>query len=223
MPGSAIARVLVRALSLTATAGLVLVPSSAALAHGDATSGEVELVVGFAEEPAYTGLPNAVQVVVRHGGEPVPDAARDLAVEVSFGGETSGPMPFEPVAGSPGEIRAPFVPTRPGRYTFHVTGSVEGDDVDVEMTSGPSTFAVVADAAEAGFPPVEAPTNEQLAERIEAESARAADAVAAAQAATASAEDAASSARTLAMVGVVLGAIGTIAAIAALAATRRRD
>ena len=110
----------------------------------------------------------------------------------------------------------------PASYTFHFTGSIEGEKIDEEMSSSPSTFSTVEDVDAASFPAVNAPTNEELATRIDAESTRATDGVAAAEAAAASAEEAASSARTVGMIGIVLGAIGVIAAIAALAAARRK-
>jgi len=222
MPHPVLARVVRRVLVVAAVGGLVLLPADAALAHGEAGEGRLELAIGFAEEPAFAGLPNAVQVFVEHGGRPVTDASKDLHVEVSFGDESTPPLPFEPVAGEPGEYRAPFVPSQAGRYTFHITGTIEGDRVDVEMTSGPTTFAVVTDLADESFPAVDAPSNDELATRIGAEAVRAAEGVAAAEAAAASAENAASSARTVGLIGIALGAIGVIAAIAALAAGRRK-
>lgn len=215
----------------TVVAGLLVLPAAPALAHGEAGEGDLVLTIGFAEEPAYAGLPNAAQLHVEHDGEPVIDLKPgDVQVEISFGDETVE-MDMEPwfffedgelVYGEPGEYRADFVPSQPGKYTFHFTGTIDGEEVDEEMTSGPDTFAVVEDVAAASFPEVEAPSNEDLATRVDEESARAAEGVAAAETAAASAEDAASSARTVAMIGVVLGAIGIIAAIAALAAGRRK-
>ncbi|MGZ8601699.1 MAG: hypothetical protein ACXWXN_04190 [Actinomycetota bacterium] len=219
------------ALAATA-AGLILLPTTSALAHGEAGEGDLVLTIGFADEPAYAGLPNAAQLRVEHDGEPVNDMKPgDVQVEVSFGDETSEPMDLEPwfffeggelVFGEPGEYRADFVPSQPGKYTFHFTGTIEGEKIDEEMTSGPDTFSVVEDVATASFPAVDAPSNDELATRIDEESSRVADGVAAAEAAAASAEDAASSARTVGMVGVVLGAIGIIAAIAALATGRQK-
>jgi hypothetical protein len=154
----------------------------------------------------------------------------DVQVEISFGDETSEPMDLEPafffegdqlVYGEPGDYHANFVPSQSGRYTFHFTGTIDGEEVDEEMTSGPDTFSVVQDVAAASFPAVDAPSNEDLATRVDEEATRSADGIAAAEAAAASAEDAASSARTAGMAGVVLGAIGIIAAIAALATGRR--
>jgi hypothetical protein len=175
-------------------------------------------------------MPNAVQLIVEHDGQPVTDLKRgDVQVEITFGDETSEPMDLEPaffieggqvVFGEPGDYHADFVPSQPGKYTFHFTGTIDGEKVDEEMTSGPDTFAVVTDASAQSFPQVEAPSTEELATRLDEEAGRAADGVAAAEAAAASADDAASSARTVAMLGVVLGAIGIIAAIAAIVVAR---
>jgi hypothetical protein len=221
-----------RVVPVAAIAGLALLQAAPALAHGEAGEGDLALTIGFVNEPAFAGMPNGVQVVVEHGGQPVTDLRPgDVQVEVTFGDETSEPMDLEPafafeggqlVFGEPGDYHAEFVPSQPGRYTFHITGTIEGEQVDEEMSSGPDTFSTVEDVAAASFPEVNAPTNEELATRVDAEAARAADGVEAAEAAAASAESAASSARTVGVVGVVLGAIGVIAAIAALASARRK-
>jgi hypothetical protein len=221
-----------RVVPVAAIAGLALLQAAPALAHGEAGEGDLALTIGFVNEPAFAGMPNGVQVVVEHGGQPVTDLRPgDVQVEVTFGDETSEPMDLEPafafeggqlVFGEPGDYHAEFVPSQPGKYTFHITGTIEGEQVDEEMSSGPDTFSTVEDVAAASFPEVNAPTNEELATRVDAEAARAADGVEAAEAAAASAESAASSARTVGVVGVVLGAIGVIAAIAALASARRK-
>jgi hypothetical protein len=88
------------------------------------------------------------------------------------------------------------------------------------VTSGPKTFSDVVDIAEVTFPPTDAPTNEELATRIEQDSSRTTEALAAADAAAAAAADDASSARTTAMIAILVGAIGVIAGIAGLAAGR---
>jgi hypothetical protein len=222
-------RSIVRCLAAVA---VLIAPTCPAFAHGEARNGDLVLTIGFSVEPAFAGQPNAVQLIVEHGGEPVTDLrSGDVQVEVTYGDETSEPMDLSPafffegsqlVFGEPGDYHADFVPSQPGKYTFHFTGTIDGEEVDEEMTSGPETFSAVEDVAAASIPEVTAPTNDELATRIDEESTRAADGVAAAEAAVASAEDAASSARTLGMVGVVLGAIGIVIAIAALMATKRR-
>lgn len=213
-------------------AGLIVLPAAPAFAHGDARQGDLVLTIGYADEPAFAGQPNAVQLVVEHDGEPVIDLRPgDVTVEITYGGETSEPMDLTPafffeagqlVFGEAGDYHADFVPSQPGKYTFHFTGTIDGEEVDEEMTSGPATFSAVEDADSLSFPAVDAPSIEEVVTRIDAESARAADGVAAAEAAATSAESAASSARTVGTAGIVLGAIGIIAAIAALASSRRK-
>lgn len=199
---------------------LVLLPLGPARAHGDEEQGDLTLTIGFGDEPAFVGQPNSVQLLLTHGGEPVTDLGGGLEVEVGFGDATTT-LPLEP-SGTPGDYRAWFVPSEPGAYTFSFAGEVEGEQVEVSMTSGPDTFSEVIDPAEAAFPPAESgPSADDLAERIERESARTADAVVAAEAAAASAEDAASSARTVGIVAALLGAVALIVGIVALLAARR--
>ena len=74
------------------------------------------------------------------------------------------------------------------------------------------------DLSGAAFPAVEAPSNDELARRIEAESAKTDEAERAAQAAASDA----SSARTTGLIGIVVGAIGIAAGLGALVTGRRR-
>jgi hypothetical protein len=210
----------IRALAVAGVILLGLVPATTALAHGEAGEGDLSIVIGCGTEPAYAGLPNSVQVILEHDGQPVTDA-RNLSVDVTFGGATTT-YDLQPnfavgVFGEPGDYRANFVPSEPGAYTFHVTGTVDGEEVDVEMTSGDETFSEVESLQDAAFPPVEAPSAEELAGRIQTESERVDDAVAAAQAAA----DDASSAGSMATIALALGAIGIIAGIAAIVVARR--
>jgi hypothetical protein len=118
------------------TVGIMTLTAPPALAHGEAGQGDLALTIGFADEPAYAGMPNAVQLVVEHDGQPVTDLKRgDMQVEITFGDETSEPMDLEPaffieggqvVFGEPGDYHADFVPSQPGKYTFHFTGSRGG-------------------------------------------------------------------------------------------------
>jgi hypothetical protein len=209
------ARTKLVAAAALATAALFLAPGVAG-AHEERDIGPITMAVGFGTEPgAYAGLPNSVQVILSKGEKPVLDLGDHLQVTVEFGGDTSEPMTLEPLFeigefGTPGDYRAFFVPSQPGRYTFHFTGSVEGTTIDQSFTSGPKTFAEVQDLSSATFPPVSAPTTTDLATRVDQEAARSKAAVAAARDAAASADDDASSATTLGIVGIVVGAIGVI-------------
>lgn len=205
-----------------AIAGLTAVP---VLAHEEVPVGDLSLVIGFGTEPAYSGQPNSVEVVVSQGGEPVADLRPgDLRAEVSFG-DASTTMDLEPNFvvggfGEPGDYRAWFVPTEPGGYTFRITGTVDGEAIDETVTSGPQTFSDVIDVAEVSFPANDAPTNEELATRVEQDSTRTADAIAAAENAASVAADDASSARSTALIAILVGAIGVIAGIAGIASGR---
>jgi hypothetical protein len=218
---------------------------SPALAHegrgvGD---GDLLMVVGFGTEPAYAGQPNSVQLILEHDGEPVVDLGNTLDVDVAFGDQTMS-LELEPFFevgefGTPGDYRAWFIPTRAGSYTFHFSGTIDGEDVDEEFSSGPETFGDVETPQSIMFP-VEDPSNGDLAERIDREIPRLNEAIdgvrteAVAQAETAvdradaAANDAAAaandvgSAKTFGLVGLIVGALALLVGIGAIATARRR-
>ncbi len=220
---------LMKLVLVAAVVGAVVLPASAASAHTGKRIGDLEMVVGFGTEPAYAGQPNSVQLILVHDGEPVTDLGDTLGVEVSFG-EESTQLAIEPFFevgefGTPGDYRAWFIPSRPGQYTFHFTGTIDGEDIDETFSSGPDTFGDVENPSEASFP-VQDPTTGELAERIEREiprlEAAIGDAASAARTEVAAAEDEASSAKTLALVAVVVGALGLLIGIGAAVMARRR-
>lgn len=197
------------------TAGIVaaamLLSTAPAWAHADHTEGDLSIAVGFATEPPYAGQPNAVQLLVSHHEQPVTDLAPgDLQVEIGFGGQTTvvDAVPEFEVGewGTPGDYRAAFIPSEPGKYTFHVTGTVDGEKVDFSMTSGPQTFDEVHDPAGAMFPPVEAPSTADLSAKVDQAAART-------DAAVADARSAASQARTIAIVAVVVAIVAIVVAV----------
>jgi hypothetical protein len=208
-----------------ALSGVLVLPATAALAHEGRSQGDLEMEVGFGTEPAYAGQPNSVQLLLVHDGEPVVDLGDTLDVEVSFGDQTQ-PFPLEPnfaagEFGDPGDYRAWFIPTRAGRYTFHFTGTIQGEDVDQTFTSGPKTFGDVEDPKQIQFP-VQDPTNGELAERIDREVPRLTSATDEVRAAAAAADDNASSAQTFAVVALVVGAIGLALAAGAMLFAKKK-
>jgi hypothetical protein len=215
------------AVAVLAVAVLVLIPGIAS-AHAERTVGPFDLEIGFLDEPAYVGVPNAVFLDLSQGGHPVTDLGDALTVTVGFGDETSDPSVFDPLE-EPGQYQAPFVPSQAGAYTFTLTGTLDGVKFDLSLTSGPKTFDEVQDLAGATFPAVQFPTNAELATRIQTESDRTTTAVTAATTAgtdaavaAVSAQDAADSAKTIGIIGIVVGAIGLIVGILAFMATRKR-
>jgi hypothetical protein len=203
-------------------AGAVLAVSPiAASAHAERRVGPFDLEIGFFNEPAYVGVPNAVFLELSRGGEPVTDVGDALSVTVGFGDQTSDPFVFDPLE-EPGQYQAPFIPSQAGAYTFALSGTLDGVRFDLSLTSGPKTFDEVQGLEGATFPVVQFPTNADLASRIDQESDRSTSAVTTATSAATDAKDAADSAKTLGFVGIVVGAIGLVVGIAALVAARRR-
>lgn len=194
---------------------LVVSVAPPASAHAGKQVGEYEIGIGWGEEPAYAGSKNAVQVTIHdHDEKPVTDLGDTLRVTVSFGDQTTEELTLEPrfrvgEFGTPGEYGADLIPTRPGRYTFHLKGTIDGQRVDITMASGEKTFDDVVDPAAVAFP-VKDPTTGQLAERLDRGVARVtADARAA--------SDDASLSRVLGMIGIALGLLAL-----GVAASKRR-
>jgi hypothetical protein len=110
-----------------------------------------------------------------------------------------------------------------------LSGTLDGVKFDLSLTSGPKTFDEVQDISGATFPQVQAPTNVDLASRIQEESDRTSSAITDAttaatnaKAAADSAKDAADGAKTVGIVGIAVGAIGLIVGGIALSAARKR-
>jgi hypothetical protein len=216
-------------------AGLLLtLGAGPASAHEHREVGKYALTVGFGDEPAFAGAKNSVQVIIADAaGKPVVDAGDDLKVEVTAGGAGGAAnagevapmsMSMEPnfrvgKFGTPGDYRAFFVPTTPGTYSFHLTGSIKGQRVDERFTSGPDTFSDMTDPAEVQYP-VKQPTGSELSTRLDREIPRLNQALAASQADARRARDAAGRAGLIAVIGVVVGALGL--ASAGLVALRKR-
>jgi hypothetical protein len=210
---------------VAATMAAVLIPllAAPASAHEEKTVGKYHFAVGFGDEPAYAGEENSVQLLLADANDkPVTDLTDTLKVEVSTGGTEPLALSMEPFFevgefGTPGDYRAFFIPTAPGSYSFHFTGTLKGQKVDETFKSGPQSFSDVEDPAGVQYP-VKQPTGVQLAARADRETARVDAALTAERD---QAKDDAASARTLAIIGLVVGALGLVAGVVALARGRR--
>ena len=178
---------------------------STASAHEHREVGEYEITIGFLNEPAILEEPNGLDLRVAHGhgdeGVPVEGLADTLQAEVIYG-DVSMALALRPAFGAPGAYQANFIPTAGGAYTFHVTGNIEGMEIDESFTSGPDTFSEVEERAAMSFP----------------------NSVAAVGAVAADASDAtgsADSARTLSIIAIVIGTLGLGAGLAASVRGRR--
>lgn len=213
-----------RVAALVATAvlaaGLLVVAAGPASAHVEEDVGPYHMEVGFQNEPAISGFQNGVFFEVTQASNDAPVNVSDsLKVSVKFGNQSKD-LSFEPVPDNPGQYVAAFIPTQPGAYTFAFSGSIKGTAVDLSLTSGPDTFDEVQNPTDLQFP-VQEPAVQDLATKIDRETARVTSAAQDAQQSAQAAKDEVSTAKTFGIVGLVVGALGLIVAVAALVAGRR--
>jgi hypothetical protein len=205
---------------LPAVCAVLVLSAAPALAHEERDVGKYSFAVGFGQEPAYAGIPNSVQLLLSDAsGKPVTELLDELNVEVGFGDQTAT-YPIEPdfevgEFGTPGDYRGWFIPTRVGRYSFHFTGSVNGQKVDETFTSGPQTFDDVEDPTSVEFP-VQDPTVGELADRIGREVPRLDNSIDEVRSMASQVSDDASSASTLAVIALIVGSLGVLVGIVAL-------
>jgi hypothetical protein len=216
-------RILPAVVASTLVGLLIPLLASPAAAHEEKTVGKYHFVVGFGDEPAYAGEKNSVQLILADAKDkPVIDLGNTLKVDVTTGSAEPLKLSMEPnfevgEFGTPGDHRAFFIPTAPGSYSFHFTGTIKGQKVDQTFKSGPQTFSDIEDPAQVQYP-VKQPTGGQLATRADRETARINAALTQERD---QAKDDAASARTLAIIGLIVGALGLVAAVVALARGRR--
>jgi hypothetical protein len=205
-------------------------------AHGHTTAAGFKFVIGWANEPTLVGQPNAVALFVYdQADKPITDVPADaISVVVSTAGQDSGALSLAPAFdveegfGTPGEYSSDLIPTAPGDYTFHFTGTIHDKAIDVSMASGAETFDGVVAPADLEFP-VKQPTLTEVGTRLDRidgridalqSTAPATGAVADAQATAAAASTGAD--RAL-LIGSLLGGAGlVVAAIALWLALRSR-
>ena len=212
---------------------LYLLVAPVAAAHTHQTVGPFTLEFGWLNEPALVGQPNGVQLIITDGEHPVTDlGADDLAVIVSTAGQDSQPLPLiaafdaEEGEGPLGEYHATLLPTAPGDYSFHVTGTIHDTSVDFTVASGPETFDGVEGSSDLEFP-VKQPTLTEVGTRLDRIDGRiealqsavpAAGAVTDAHAAATAASAAAD--RAL-LIGVVVGGASLVLAVIAISMALR--
>jgi len=211
---------------LGAAAFLLLSGAAPAQAHETRQVGSYKLAVGWSHEPAYTGVENGVQIFIHDAaGNPVDALGHPISLKVNavFGTQTSAPLDLlaswdpDTGLGTHGEWDAALTPTEAGVYTFHLTGSINGQTVDEKFTSSDSTFDSVSDPLNIEFPD-QTPTNQALAQA----QVRLQPRVVSAEAAAASAKSSVSSAKTVSIVALVVAVLAVIA-MAVMAFTRRRS
>jgi hypothetical protein len=147
-----------RAAVLGATLTMI-VSAATVLAHESRDVGDHTIVVGFADEPVFTGQRSGLEFQVTRGEEPIEGLEGTLAATVTFGDLTRD-LEISPRFGEPGWYQSVFFPTAAGPYTFRIFGEVEGEPFDESFTSGPDTFSEVQDVTGGQFPVQFPPTGD---------------------------------------------------------------
>lgn len=143
-------------LGRAAVAGAVLtmiVSVGTTLAHESRDIDDIRMVVGFLDEPVYSGQKSGLELRVTHDDEPVEGLEETLEAEVTFQGQTRE-LEISPSFGEPGAYESVFFPTAGGPYSFRIFGEVDGEPIDETFTSGEDTFSEVQDVAGGQFPVV---------------------------------------------------------------------
>jgi hypothetical protein len=187
-----------RRAAVLAAALTMMVGPGAVLAHETRDVGEHTVVVGFADEPVFTGQKSGLEFSVSRGEEPVEGLEETLAATVTFGDRTRD-LEISPRFGEPGWYQSVFFPTAAGPYTFRIFGEIEGQPFDESFTSGPDTFNEVQDVTGGQFP-VQFPPTGDIARDAEA----------------------GANAASTAAIALLLGGSGLVAGLVALGVTLAR-
>jgi hypothetical protein len=164
-----------RLLSLVAGMAVVVASlgalSNVAAAHETRNVGPYVFVVGWLNEPAFQGQPNAATVRITDPRvtppKPVLDVNQTLTIRVFSGGLST---PFtgtvRSVFGQPGLYALDVIPTASGGYKYQFTGKVESLDVNETFESGPGRFNDVEAASDMQYPE-RVPSGADLARRLD--------------------------------------------------------
>jgi hypothetical protein len=133
-----------------AALALVVAPLSA---HEGREVGEYIIEFGWRVEPVYTELFNGPEFTVEHHDteEAVGGLTDTLQLEVSFGSASKTLILREDFS-NPGHYTADLIPTRPGDYSFHLTGMIDDTPVDETFSSADGEFSTVEPIDDIRFP-----------------------------------------------------------------------
>jgi hypothetical protein len=173
--------------------GSLLSAGSDADAHERRSVGAYNFVVGWLNEPALINQPNAVdlRVIRASDGSNVTGLEQTLKLQVKANDKTTD-VQVRPRFNTPGAYDGRILPTALGAYTFVISGSIEGQNVNETFTAGTGTFGLIEEGA--AFPN-ELPTNQDLEQRLVVLESGAGD-------------DDSDSGMIVGIAGVVLGAAG---------------
>ena len=159
------------ALGLVVALGLLVPFIASAHESRKVDNNKYQFVVGWLNEPAYSGFLNSIDLTVTDlsgSANATPVANSDGDSDASVGAPVTGledtlkaeiingsnkmTLDLQPVWTQPGKYSGYVIPTIAGDYSFHIFGTINGDNVDETFTSGPNTFGSVVDSKTIEFP-----------------------------------------------------------------------
>jgi hypothetical protein len=123
------------------------------VAHEGRQIGPYSVTFGWRSEPAYVGLLNGPELLITVGDNsaPVEGMAATLKLDVIFGDQAKT-LFLREAFGEPGHYVADLIPTRPGDYSFHLTGKIGDMDVDETFSSTDGAFDSIEPVSDILFP-----------------------------------------------------------------------
>ncbi len=122
-------------------------PSAWAHEHRD-VAGKVMFMVGFVNEPAFTGTMNGVDVRIMTLGDEKPVEGVEKTLHVTILREDqkkSIVLPLRPKYKEPGRYVGYFLPTKSGEYVFIFEGEINGISIHEKFQSSDGKFHGVED------------------------------------------------------------------------------
>lgn len=129
--------------------------SAVAFAHEKRGVGDLQIVVGFVNEPAFSGEMNGIDLRVKTADDqPVEGLEKSLKAEVRYADRDEVmELTFRKRYKQPGVYAAYFLPSRPGQYHFRIMGQAGEQAIDETFSSG-ERFHDVENSKELFFPNV---------------------------------------------------------------------
>ena len=138
-----------------------------ALAHESREVDPYVLVFGLRNEPALSGERSGPELFVyrNNGGERGDRVEGGEFIVHMTAGDVTESVDLRPAFGDPGHYVADVIFTIPGDYSFHVQGTIEGNEIDQTFNTADGGFGPVEPATDVHFP-MEAPDTLELLNTI---------------------------------------------------------
>jgi hypothetical protein len=140
-----------RSVAALAAIALLLMSAAPALAHEARTVAGYDMEVGMINEPVFVGDRSGLEFSVMKDGQPVTGLDATIKASVAYNGATRD-LPISARDGADGWYQSVFIPTAAGGYSFHLTGTINGQAIDETFNATPTGYGPVEEASANQFP-----------------------------------------------------------------------